>query len=150
MANEKTTINAEDIKVELNLQGSVIISTREYEALRHRADMYDEMLYNNIESIKVVDKDPTSYSPSTCELQGHIHIAAPIFVALKSAIVNQVLAHDEWLEPIVRHAITNVDLKEMRFSEYPSNDQYCFSLLEDKRFAEIYYAKRDEMFGNNE
>ena len=150
MANEKTTINAEDIKVELNLQGSVIISTREYDTLRHRADMYDEMLYNNIGSIKVVDKDPTTYSPCACELQGRIHIATPIFAALKSAIVNQVLAHDEWLGPIVEHGITNVNLKEMRFSEYPSNDPYCFSLLDDTHFAEVYYAKRAEMFGNNE
>ena len=150
MADEKTMINAEDIKVELNLQGSVIINIREYNALRHRADMYDEMLYNSIESIKVVDKDPTSYSPSACELYGHIHIAAPIIRALKSAIVSQVMAHDEWLESIVEHAITNVNLRDMRFSEYASNDPDWFSLLDDKRFAEVYYAKRAEMFGNDE
>lgn len=150
MADEKTTINAEDIKVELNLQGSVILNVREYNALRHRADMYDEMLYKSIESIKVVSKDPTTYSPSACELEGHIHIAAPIIRALKSAIISQVMAHDEWLEPIVEHAITNVNLKDMRFSDYASNSPYCFSLLDDKHFAEIYYAKRSEMFGNNE
>lgn len=150
MANEKTTINAEDLRVKLNLQGSVILNVREYDTLRYRADMYDEMLYKSLESVNVVGKAPTALSPSACELQGHIHIAAPILEALKSAIVNQVMAHDEWLNPIVEHAITNFNLKDLRFSEYAYNDPYCFSLLDDKRFAEVYYAKRAEMFGKDE
>ena len=139
-----TSITPDNLTVKFNLKGSVILDLDTYNAMRLRADMYDEMLFSCLENFKVVDRKPSTWSPATCTIDGHFEIPTGIFNAVVNSIVSKLISNDDWMASIAKGGEVWLDLKEGTLKSYRTEGEYLYYLLDNKQFAEKYFSMRDD------
>jgi hypothetical protein len=140
------SITPENLTVKFNLKGSVILGIDEYNELRLHAGMYDGMLASCLESFKVVEKEPSNWSPSICTVEGQFKIPTSIFNAVVNSIVDSLLNNDAWMRSLAKTGEHWLDLKEGMLATYRPSGEYTCDLLDVPQFAERYFEiqKEDE------
>lgn len=138
------TVTPDNLTVKFNLKGSVILDIDTYNELRLRADMYDEMLFSCVENFKVIDKDPSTWSPATCTVEGHFEIPTGIFNAVVNSLVSKLINNDAWMASIVKGGEVWLDLDEGMLSSYNTSHKHSYYLLDNKQFADKYFSMREE------
>lgn len=137
------TISPDNLTVNFNLKGSVILAIETYNELRLRADLYDEMLFDCVKNFDVVDKEPTTWSPSTCTIEGHFKIPTGIFNAVVNSIVSKLVSNDDWMRSLAKSGEHWLDLNE-GITTYKPNGVYSYDLLDNKQFAEKYFNMEED------
>jgi len=144
------TVTPDNLTVKFNLKGSVILDIDTYNAMRLRADLYDEMLFSCIENFEVVDREPSSWSPAACKVDGHFEIPTGIFNAVVNSIVSKLISNDVWMASIVKGGELWLDLKEGTLKSYRTEGEYLYYLLDNKQFADKYFSMCEEGGDSND
>lgn len=137
------TITPDNLTVKFNLKGSVILDLDTYNELRLYSNLYSEMLFSCIENFKVVDKEPSSWSPAACTIEGYFEIPTGIFNAVVNSIVSKLISNDDWMASLVKSGEVWLDLVEGRLTSYSTNSAYSYYLLDNAQFAEKYFSMRE-------
>ena len=144
------TVTPDNLTVKFNLKGSVILDISTYNELRLHADLYDRMMRNCIENFEVVDREPSSWSPAACKVDGNFEIPTGIMNAVINSIISQILNNDTWMESIAKGGECWLDLIEGSFTSYKPNGVYSYYLLDNKQFADKYFSLQKKEDDSND